>query len=255
MCACEQVDGYAIVINTSYSDAVIPWLKTASLPYPDFGSGNLNHLVPRIQFAAAEMIGVKDFWNVDVMFAAGHFHDVCISKEGHTEGVALPLQISYRGEIQALEQATVFEKCRIPMPVDTRRNMMNASSNYRIISELLSTLRNGAETRLFIPGMCGEIGCYPVKVGMRDGLLDAWIDDSVFSLGEMLSANKKSMYLDGIEEISDGTLIYTDELIDKAQRAFHVKLPKVVAIDEADDVASFIIKKIIEPQLATKRDV
>ena len=38
----------AIVINTSYSDAVIPWLKSAGKAYPDFGSGNLNHLIPRI---------------------------------------------------------------------------------------------------------------------------------------------------------------------------------------------------------------
>ena len=74
--ACEAADTDAVVINTSYSDAVIPWLKSAGKAYPDFGSGNLNHLVPRIRFAVAKMLGVEDFWNVDVMFAAGHFHDV-----------------------------------------------------------------------------------------------------------------------------------------------------------------------------------
>ena len=48
----------AIVINTSYSDAVIPWLKSAGKAYPDFGSGNLNHLIPRIRFAVCTAI-----WN------------------------------------------------------------------------------------------------------------------------------------------------------------------------------------------------
>ena len=93
--ACDKADTNAVVINTSYSDAVIPWLKSAGKPYPDFGSGNLNHLVPRMKFAVASMLGVDDFWNVDIMFAAGHFHDVVISKEGHTEGVKLLLSINF----------------------------------------------------------------------------------------------------------------------------------------------------------------
>ena len=59
--AYEKVDSDAIVINTSYSDAIIPWLKSAGKAYPDFGSGNINHLVPRIKFAAAEICGIKDF--------------------------------------------------------------------------------------------------------------------------------------------------------------------------------------------------
>jgi len=35
--ACDQADTNAVVINTSYSDAVIPWLKSAGKAYPDFG--------------------------------------------------------------------------------------------------------------------------------------------------------------------------------------------------------------------------
>lgn len=96
--ACNKADTDAVVINTSYSDAVIPWLKSAGKAYPDFGSGNLNHLIPRMKFAVADILGVDDFWNVDFNFAAAHFHDVCISKEGQTEGVELPLKIYYKGE-------------------------------------------------------------------------------------------------------------------------------------------------------------
>lgn len=247
--ACNKADSDAVVINTSYSDAVIPWLKSAGKAYPDFGSGNLNHLIPRIKFAAAQMLDVKDFWNIDVAFAAGHFHDVCISKEGQTEGVELPLKIYYHGEEKALDQQQIYSRCKIPMPVDAQRNMMNASSNYRIIDAIISAIRTGKEERIFSPGVFGEIGGYPVLIGCRDGKTDAWIDESVFTFEEMNRANRASMFLDGVEDVRDGTLFYTDQLIAKANKAFGVELPKKVAFEEIEDVASFIIDRIIKPQL------
>ena len=59
--AYEMAGSDAIVINTSYSDAVIPWLKSANKAYPDFGSGNINHLIPRIRFAIAKKYQIEDF--------------------------------------------------------------------------------------------------------------------------------------------------------------------------------------------------
>lgn len=246
--ACDKADTDAVVINTSYSDAVIPWLRSAGMPYPDFGSGNLNHLIPRIRFAVSEILEVKDFWNVDVMFAAGHFHDVCISKEGHTEGVKLPLKVYYKGEEKDIDPDEIFRRCSISMPVDAQRNMMNASSNYQIIDAVIEAIRTGKEMRVFSPGVFGEIGGYPVIVGYRDGKPDAWIDESVFSFEEMNQADRQSMYLDGVEDVREGTLYYTDELIEKAQKAFGVTLPKSVSFGDIEEVAQFIIDKIIIPQ-------
>ena len=247
--ACEAADTDAIIINTSYSDAVIPWLKSAGKAYPDFGSGNLNHLVPRLRFAVAQKLQVPDFWNVDIAFAAGHFHDVCISKEGQTEGVELPLKIYYRGEEQtALDNDEIISHCKIPMPVDQKRNMMNASSNYRIIDALITSVRTGEARRIFTPGVFGNIGGYPVIIGYKDNSLDAWIDESVFSFEEMNKADRASMYLDGISDIRDGKLIYTDELIEKARKAFGVTLPKEVAFADIEKAAEFIINEIIIPE-------
>ncbi|NDO68937.1 hypothetical protein FMM80_09690 [Schaedlerella arabinosiphila] len=250
--ACDKADTDAVVINTSYSDAVIPWLKSTGKAYPDFGSGNMNHLIPRIKFAVAEMLKVKDFWNVDVMFAAGHFHDVCISKEGQAEGVELPLKVYYRDEEQALDHNYIFSRCKIVMPVDAQRNMMNASSNYGIIDAVISAIRAGENKRIFTPGVFGEIGCYPVVIGYRGDKLDAWIDESVFSYEEMNKANRISMALDGVEDIKDGTLIYTDYLIEKTKKAFGAELPKTVAYDDIEKTAQFIIDKIILPQTEKK---
>lgn len=247
--ACEQAGTEAVVINTSYSDAVIPWLKSAKKAYPDFGSGNLNHLIPRIRYAAAEMLGVNDFWNISVDFAAGHFHDVCISKEGHTQGVELPLRICYKDEVKQLDQEKIFKACSIPMPVDAQRNMMNASSNFAIIDAIIQTVRTGKNHKIFIPGAFGNLGGYPVIVGYRDGMLDARIDESVFSFEKMSQCNQKSMYLDGVKKICDGALYYTDELIQNVKDAFGAELPKRVGFDEIEKTSQFLIDEIIKPNV------
>lgn len=247
--ACDNADTNAIVINTSYSDAVIPWLKSADKAYPDFGSGNLNHLIPRMKFAVADILGVDDFWNIDFNFAAAHFHDVCISKEGQTEGIDLPLKIYYKGEEQDIPHDEIYRRCSISMPVDQKRNMMNASSNYRIISAIIDAVRIGEDEKVFSPGVFGHIGGYPVIIGYIDNKISAWIDESVFTFDEMDKANRESLALDGIEDIKDDKLIYTDELIAKVKNVFGEDLPKDVKYDDIEKTAEFLIEKIIAPQI------
>lgn len=247
--ACDNVDTNAIVINTSYSDAVIPWIKSAGKAYPDFGSGNLNHLIPRMKFAVADILGVDDFWNVDFNFAAAHFHDVCISKEGQTEGIDLPLKIYYNGEEQNIPHNDIYKMCSISMPVDQKRNMMNASSNYRIISAIIDAIRTGENQKVFAPGVFGHIGGYPIIIGYKDDNISAWIDESVFSFDEMDKANRESLALDGIEDIKDGSLYYTDDLISKVDNVFKVDLPKEVKYEDIEKTANFLIDEIITPQL------
>ena len=252
MDAIDKVNSNAITINTSYSDAVNPWLKSAGKAYPDFGSGNFNHLIPRIKYAVADILHVQDFWNVEVMFATGHFHDVCISKEGHTEGVPQLLKIYFKGEEQNISQDEIFSRCKIPMPTDATRNMMNASSNYQIIKSIIDTIRTRQENIIFSPGFSGELGGYPVTIKYENDQPTLKVDTSVFSLEDMCSANSKSMYLDGIEKIENGILYYTDEIIKKVKAAFSVDLPKFVEYSEIEKIANFIIQEIIEPQLNKK---
>ena len=120
--AYERAGCGGIVINTSYSDAVIPWLKSAGKPYPDFGSGNINHLIPRIKLAVAKTYGLMDYWNIDITYATSHFHDVVISKEGQTEGVSQLIDIRHEGKKLEPDMDKIFEGCKIPMPVDGKRN-------------------------------------------------------------------------------------------------------------------------------------
>lgn len=250
MAAYEQAQCDAIVINTSYSDGTIPWLKSAGRAYPDFGSGNLNHIVPRIKLAAAEMLGVSDFWNVEVDLATAHFHDVVISKEGHAEGIEQLLRVRHDGKVADLDQADLLKRCAISMPTDAKRNMMNASSNFDIIACILRALREEKVEKFFSPGAFGEVGGYPVAV---DGAVpSAAIDTSVFSMADMEVKNRASIALDGIEDIRDGSLFYTDQLLEKVKAAFGAKLPKEVPFDSIDEVAAQIIREVIEPALARR---
>lgn len=248
MKAYEIAGSHAIVINTSYSDAVIPWLKSAGKAYPDFGSGNLNHLVPRMKLAVAEMEGIKDYWNIEVMLATGHFHDVVISKEGYAEGNFPLIKIRYQGSEITVDQQKLLSLCKIPMPVDSKRNMMNASSNYDIICSVLQAVREKQKVLFFSPGAFGEIGGYPVCIDGKE-MLQAQIDNTVFSVEEMKLANRKSMALDGIEAIAGGCLVYTNELIQKTKAVFGVELPKTVQFEDIDKTASFLVDSIITPQI------
>lgn len=246
MKAYEDAGSDAIVINTSYSDAVIPWLKTAGKAYPDFGSGNINHLIYRFKLAISEMLNIEDYWNIDITFAVSHFHDVVISKEGHTENTEMLIDLAYNGKKLDIDINDVISHCGIPMPVDAKRNMMNASSNFEIIEAILSAVRGGKKEKLHCPGVFGEIGGYPVIIDGTCDEVKAYIDESIFSLDEMRKKNRESIYFDGIENVDSGVLTYTDELLDKAKNAFGVELVKNVPFENIDMVAEFIIREIIE---------
>ena len=135
------------------------------------------------------------------------------------------------------------------MPVDQKRNMMNASSNYRIISAIISAIRTKKDQKVFSPGVFGNIGGYPVIIGYNDGKISAWIDESTFTFKEMEDANKLSLALDGVDSIDDGSLYYTDDLIEKVSNVFNVKLPKEVKYDDIEKTANLLVEEIINPEL------
>ena len=243
-----KADCNAISINSSYSDAVIPWLKSAGMPYFDFGSGNLNHLIPRMKFYVSEKFGINNLNDIDISLVASHFHDVVISKEGHTEGVKLLLSIKYLGKELDINHDEVYKACGIPMPTDQKRNMMNASSNFDIIYSILSAIREKKTIKIHTPGVDGHIGGYPFIIdGTGDEVKGYMAPD--YSLEEMEHVNRKSIYCDGIENVEKGYLFYTDELIKKVKDRFNLMIPKMVHLPEAEKVAELLVEKIIKPNV------
>ncbi len=233
----------AISINTSYSDVVIPWLKSAGMPYFDFGSGNLNHLIPRMKFFVADKFGIDNLNDIDITLVASHFHDVVISKEGHTEGVKLLLSIKYHGKELDVDHDDVYKACGIPMPTDQKRNMMNASSNFDIITGILTALRSKSMVKLHVPGAEGNIGGYPYILDGTGDTVQAYLSPQ-FPMTQMQAVNFRSIYCDGIENVVDGKLYYTDELLSKVKIRFGMDLPKVVALEDAEKAADMLIELI-----------
>lgn len=245
--AYEQVGCNAIAINTSYSDAVIPWLKSAGKAYFDFGSGNLNHLIPRIKFYISAKFSIANLNDIDVTLAVSHFHDVVISKEGHAEGQDILLDIKYQGQTLYFSKEELLKACSISMPVDQKRNMMNASSNFNIIESILTALRTKTNVKVHTPGVDGEIGGYPVVI--NGTIATAFFDESVWTMEEMRNANLHSIYYDGINDVREGCLHYTPELVAKVKDKFNVDLPQVVAWDDIEATGQFIINDIIKPNI------
>lgn len=247
MVAHKDAKSSAIVINTSYSDSVNAWLKSAGLNYPDFGSGNLNHIIPRIKFAVKDMLGLSEDDVIDVTIATSHFHGVSISSEGITDGVDPLLNIKVNNEDITIDHQELYKKCAITMPSDQKRNMMNASSNWEIINKILIALRENKTLTMHSPGVFGNIGGFPVIIDGTNASVS--YEEKYFSYEEMVKNNRDSIYLDGIEDVKDATLVYTDELIAKVKKVFDVDLPKNVHFDEIDTVADLLIEKIIKPNI------
>ena len=248
MDAYEKAGCNAISINTSYSDAVIPWLKSAGVAYFDFGSGNLNHLIPRMKFFIADKFGIDNLNDIDITLVASHFHDVVISKEGHTEGVKLLLSIKYQGVELDVNHEDVYKACGIPMPTDQKRNMMNASSNFDIIYSILTAIRTKTAIKIHTPGVEGHIGGYPYIIDATGEHVKGSLT-SQYSVEQMEQVNRNSIYCDGIENVMEGCLIYTDELVQKVKNRFNVDIPKRVHLSEASKVADLLIENIIKPSM------
>lgn len=243
-----KADCNAISINTSYSDAVIPWLKSAGMPYFDFGSGNLNHLIPRMKFFVAEKFAIENFNDIDITLVASHFHDVVISKEGHTEGIKLLFSIKYQGKELDINHEEVYKACGISMPTDQKRNMMNASSNFDIIYSILSAIREKKTIKIHTPGVDGHIGGYPFIINGTGEEVKGYFYPA-YTMQEMEQVNRNSIYCDGIEDVAEGCLVYTDELIQKVKSRFGVEIPKRVPLAEAEKVADLLINGIIMPNV------
>ncbi len=243
----KEAKSDALVINTSYSDSVNAWLKSSGLNYPDFGSGNLNHLVPRIKFAIKKQFNLSNEDEIEVTIATSHFHDVVISKEGQNEGLDPLLNIAVNGKIIDFDKKEIFKACAISMPTDQKRNMMNASSNFEIINKILKALKNKNKEVFHSPGAFGNIGGFPILINGEKSEFSYF--DKYFSYEEMKEHNIKSLYFDGIKKVENKTLFYTDELIQKTKKAFNVDLPNEVTFDDIPKVADLLIEEIIKPNL------
>ena len=154
-------------------------------------------------------------------------------------------RIKYQGKELDIDYDEVYKACGIPMPTDQKRNMMNASSNFDIIYSILSAIREKKAIKIHTPGVDGHIGGYPFIIdGTGEEVKCYFALD--YTIEQMEQVNRNSIYCDGIENVVDGCLLYTDELIKKVRDRFNVVIPKKVFLSEADKIAELLINKIIK---------
>ena len=202
-----------------------------------------------MKFFVAEKFGIMNLNDIDITLVASHFHDVAISMERHTEGVKLLISIMYQGKELDFNHDEVYKACGIPMPTDQKRNMMNASSNFDIIYSILSAIREKKAIKIHTPGVEGHIGGYPYIIDATQNEVKGYFYPG-YAMEKMEQVNRKSIYCDGIENVEDGCLVYTDELLQKVKDMFNVVIPKRVDLFEADKVAQLLIEGIIKPILS-----
>ena len=89
------------------------------------------------------------------------------------------------------------------MPVDAKRNMMNASRNFEIIHPKLNAVLDGKKTKLHTSGFDGKIGGYSVIIDGTKSEPEVCFAESKFSLDEMQKEPHESIYFDGIENVTN----------------------------------------------------
>ena len=165
------------------------------------------------------------------------------------------MHVTYENLPLQVNSDLIYKDCAIHMPTDKKRNIMNASSNFEIISKIIKAIRDSKRELFHSPGVFGNLGGYPVYVDFRNESNrgnHVEINEDYFPFDEMVRNNRLSIAMDGIEDVKDGYLIYTDALVANVKSCFHVDLPKRVHISDSQEIGSFLIKEIILPRMAER---
>lgn len=220
------------VINSSFPDGVCPALASAGLA-PLCGAGNLNHLIPRIRIGLAGKLGVGPS-QVDVTMIGSHFLNTYVSRDASAAGSPYFMECRVGGmKVSGLSDEEIFKLSLMKTVSGPPRNAMIASDVVEIIKATLS----GAGTFMHIPGPNGLPGGYPCRV--YPDRVELALPDGV-SPEEAVSINKKSLAFDGIEDVSGGSITFTDGLREKMKKVFGLQYPKNLELDDCEKFAARI---------------
>lgn len=239
MQAVKAAGSRARVINTSYGDGVSPALASVGLA-PYVSAGNLNHLIPRIKRAAANLAGGgKRPEQVEVRLAGSHFLNTYVSKEGDPRGSAYRLDWNVDGEKPAgITDAALFAACGVPTISGPERNWMIASDVVRLMELMLA--QDGREYAIHAPGPFGLIGGYPLL--FRNG--EMRLDETAFSRDEMIRVNEDSLRRDGVDGIDAAGLHFTDEARERMREVFGFDYPRTVTVADCEPFAEELARMI-----------
>ena len=228
-----------LIINTSYSDAVVPILyHMIGSDLRIIGAGNVNHLVPRIRMQFES----PDSHSSVVRIAGSHFLDTHVSNLGSNCDSPFALYVKegdytfYHNPLVGREEPLVdkiLKDSMIPMEHGRTRNLMIASDVSRM-TELAVT--NNPDI-IHTIGTEGNVGCYP---SFYDGYN---FSISSYPIENAVEINTESLKYDGVE-VLENEVRFTDELRDRFKEVYNYGYPESIEydIDNFVKVADDLVK-------------
>lgn len=212
--AIERCGWQGTLLNLSYPDAVNAVIARATAVTPA-GAGNVSLLAAAVRQAVAERDGC-DADAVEVALST-HYAHVRWAMGGGRQPRGHGLLRVLRDGTDVTGRFEPFELLRRGgdlIPWGEASHPLTAASVVRHV-ELLLGERAGSE---HMPGPCGLVGGYPVRVG-RDGVV---VDPPPGTTVDALRvAQEETQQEDGIAAIAgDGTVVFTDEAAEQMRSLF-----------------------------------
>jgi len=195
----------AKVVSLPFPDAVNPILKTMNLA-PTVGAGNLDELVPPLQFYVAQKLGVPP-QAVDIYFIGHHFHNDAVLGFRSLRGSPYYLKIIVDGR-DVTDQFPAEESFLASTQVWPEGKADSSIIASSAVKNVLAIL-NDSDLRTHAPGPSGLPGGYPVRLSAHGADVVLPVD---ITLEEAVAINVEAQRHDGIESIAeDGTVVFTEK--------------------------------------------
>ncbi len=236
----READYSGIALTAPFPDVVNCMLGRVGLA-PLAGVGNLDEMVPKLQFLVSERTGIP-FDEIIVYLVAHHaFEPVVFGVEAPTGDIPpYFLRVEHDGrEITEEVDAHYLLHTPCPLPDGPAWSFLTAGSSLRLIKALFTE----TSTLMHAPAPGGLPGGYPVLVA--DGKIDLAPIEGL-TAEEALAINEASHRFDGIEAIeSDGTARFTDTVTGIMREELGFDCPSLHP-EEADERGRELIMRFRE---------
>jgi len=233
------------VVNAAYADAVNPALHGAGLA-PTVGGGNVDSmaLMARLWVARHRNIKVRD---VRVYLVEHHYNNRWFAGglQGniYTDEPApffLKIMVDDRDVTDSYDKMKLlsFAACGYGRLDGHAGDPVTGSS---MVKHTLALLRD-AKIFTHAPGPNGLVGGYPIRLGWDEVKLAL---PSEITREEAIKINLEGQRRDGIEEIKDGNIVFTEAVHEALKKVFSFDC-KSFKVSEVDEVAEEQMRKFRE---------
>ncbi|MGF7162465.1 hypothetical protein FHS85_004119 [Rhodoligotrophos appendicifer] len=226
-------------LNVSYPDVVNVALAKVG-PGPTIGVGNIDLLVPAIQYVAAKRLAAPMRHIVPYVVAHNH-HSYNILTRGTTCGHDFYLKIVLAGTdvTDRIDRSSLIAEIAAEASIPTAAGASSLAAG-SLCKVLLAVMTDSGE-RSHIPGPNGLPGGYPAIVSAAGA--EVMLPGNL-SLAEAIAINEVGQRAEGVEAIeSDGRILYTEAAQRVLRDRFEINLSGFPPAD------SYKVARLVDQQL------